>query len=517
MQLTYRTKLIKNVPSGSEDNVTLYLNEYSKIFQKVLHKLYVDSVHKQTPITVLKKKYQAEYGINARQFNSVRVCLDSIVKSKKELILIELEEKKSKIESYLNKLTKLENDKKTVFEELSLLSMNDIRFKSTLKKYHGIKNSIHYTKRKLKKYTDKVSKLERDVNNKIVRICFGSKELFQKQFKLEENNYKSHEEWLCDWKNARSNQCFFLGSSDESYGNMNCQYDKNNILKIKTASALEERFGDYIIVEDVYFKYGQENIDYCKEFEYRFSPSYNKVKYFNGALNYRFIRNEFGWYLHCSCDVKEPEKITDSRLGGIGIDFNVNFVSVTFVDRFGNPLDELNLKYHMYGKTSNQIDAKLGDLSKELCDLGKYYGVPIYIEDLCFAKAKRNIDKGKRYNRMINGFPYSKFKTYLTQRCKRHGVEIIEVNPSFTSIIGQFKFMKKYGLSSHGAAACMIVRKGMKFKTEKIPKKYKIIVMHNNARGLNNNTDNYKMWSNLSFIIKKNMSFSDRINMLYQN
>ena len=48
MQLTYRTKLRKNVPSGSEDNVTLYLNEYSKIFQKVLHKLYVDSVHKQT-------------------------------------------------------------------------------------------------------------------------------------------------------------------------------------------------------------------------------------------------------------------------------------------------------------------------------------------------------------------------------------------------------------------------------------------------------------------------------------
>lgn len=170
----------------------------------------------------------------------------------------------------------------------------------------------------------------------------------------------------------------------------------------------------------------------------------------------------------------------------------------------------------MYGKTSNQIDAKLGDLSKELCDLGKYYGVPIYIEDLCFAKAKRNIDKGKRYNRMINGFPYSKFKTYLKQRCKRCGIDVIEVNPSFTSIIGQFKFMKKYGLSSHGAAACMIARKGMKFKTEKMPKKYKTLVIYNTS-GVNNNTDNYKMWSNLSFIIKKNMLFNDRINMLYQS
>ena len=517
MQLTYRTKLRKNVPTGSEDNVILYLNEYSKIFQKVLHKLYVDSVHKQTSINTLKKEYQNKYGINARQFNSIRVCLDSIVKSKKELMAMELEEKKSKIESYKCKLIKLENDKQTVFEKLSLLSMNDTRFKHTLKKYHAIKNSIHYTKRKLKKYSDKVCKLEKDIDNKIVRICFGSKELFQKQFKLEENNYKSHEEWLCDWKNARSNQCFFLGSSDESYGNMNCQYDKNNLLKIKTAPALEERFGNYIFIEDVYFKYGQENIDYCKESEYRFSPSYNKVKYFNGALSYRFIRNKFGWYLNCSCDIKEPEKITDSRLGGMGIDFNVNFVSVTFVDRFGNPLDELNLKYYMYGKTSNQIDAKLGDLSKNLCDIARYYGIPIYIEDLCFVKAKGNIDKDKKYKRMINGFPYSKFKTHLKQRCKKFGVDVMEVNPSFTSIIGQFKFMKKYGLSSHGAAACMIARKGMKFKTEKMPKKYKTLAINNNIGKINDNSDNYKLWSNLSFTIKKNMSFSNRINMLYQS
>ena len=58
----------------------------------------------------------------------------------------------------------------------------------------------------------------------------------------------------------------------------------------------------------------------------------------------------------------------------------------------------------------------------------------------------------------------------------------MEVKPSFTSIIGQFKFMKKYGLSSHGAAACMIARKGMKFKTERIPNKYKCLVNYNNKK-----------------------------------
>lgn len=514
MQLTYKTKLMKNIEIGPIDKSTAYLNEYSELFQKVLHNLYVDIVHRQTPLNKVKKAYQVRFGINARQFNSVRICLDSIVKSKKELLDLELEEKESKLVSYKNKLVKLENDKKTVFEKLSSLSMNDCRFKRTLKKYKAVKSSIHHTKRKIQKYTYRIAKIKKDKENKIVRVCFGSKELFQKQFNLIENGYKNHDEWYYNWKLKRSSQCFFLGSSDESFGNSNCQYANNNSLKIKTAPALEERYGKYIELNGVTFKYGQENIDKCKEFSYGYSPSYNKVKYYNGALSYRFIRTEHGWYLHTSCDTNEPEIITDSRLGGIGIDFNVNFVAVTFVDRFGNPLDEINLKYHMYGKTSSQIDAKLGDLSKELVNIASYYQVPIYIEDLCFAKAKGNIDKGKTYNRMINGFPYSKFKKFLEQRCKKCGIELKIINPSFTSIIGQFKFMKKYGLSSHGAAACMIARKGMKFKTEKVSKKHKNIVFGAKP-SLNKSIDNYKMWSNLSYIVKKNMKFEDRIKMLY--
>lgn len=516
MQLTYRTKLLKESTVGPLDKATSYLNEYSELFQRVMHCLYVDTVHKQTPLNKIKKDYQAKFGINARQFNSVRVCLDSILKSKKELFDLELTEKQSKLESFNTKLAKLEDNKKIVLEKLSSLSMNDSRFKSTLKKYRAIKNSIHYTKRKIQKYKHRIAKIQDDKKNKIVRVCFGSKELFQKQFNLKENGYKNHSEWYYDWKSKRSNQCFFLSSCDEAFGNSNCQYSKDNNLKIKTAPALEERYGKYIELNDVNFKYGQENIDNCKESYFDYSPSYNKVKYYNGALNHRFIHTKYGWYLHTSCDVNEPEIITDSRLGGIGLDFNVNFVAVSFVDRFGNPLDELNLKYHMYGKNSTQIDAKLGDLSKELCDLALYYQIPIYIEDLCFAKAKGIIDKDKHYKRMINSFPYAKFRKFLEQRCKKDGIEVKTVNPSFTSIIGQFKFMKKYGLSSHGSAACAIARKGMKFKTENIPRNYKSVVFGTNP-SLNKNIDNYKIWSKLSYIIKKNMNFEDRIKMLYNN
>lgn len=514
MQQTYRTKLIKSIEYGPYDVVTSYFNEYNEIFKKAERRLYVDIVHKKVPLNKLKSEYQRKFGINARQFNSIKSDLDGVINSKKELLKLELEEKEAKLTQFESKLLKLIEDKKTVFEKLSLLKMNDIMFDRVLKKYQGIKNSIHHLKRKILKYKHKIAKINTDLNNNIVRVCFGGKELFQKQFNLKENGFKSHLEWLSSWKAARNNQCFYLGSKDETFGNQNCQYNKDNTLKIKTAPILEKRYGKYIVIPNVYFKYGQQNIDYCKESYIHTTEICNTKKYHNGALSYRFIKNEFGLYLHVSADVSEAKIKTDSRIGGIGVDFNVNFVSVSFVDRFGNPIDELRLKYHMYGKTSNQIDAKLGDLCKELCDLALYYKVPIYIEDLCFAKAKNSIDKEPKYKRMINSFPYSKFRKFLEQRGKKYGAEVIAVNPSYTSIIGQFKFMKRYGLSSHGAAACTIARKGMKFKTEKLPLKYKKLVFINKLY-INKSLNNYKMWIHLSSIIKKNMSFNDRIKTLY--
>lgn len=516
MQQTFCTKLVKAPCFGPIDTITSYLNEYSELFQKVEHNLYVDLVYKKISVSKLKKEYQAKFGINARQFNSARVSIEGKIKSKKALLEDELNNKKVTLDKLKVRLDDLILEKTTVFEKLSSLKMNDIKFEKTQSKYKSIKNSIHYTKRKIQKYTHIISKLEKDFENQIVRMCFGGKDFFQKQFNLSENGYKNHAEWYADWQMSRSNQCFFLGSSDESFGNQICQYDKNNTLKIKTAPIFEERYGKYIVIPHIYFKYGQEKIDYCKESFINITPTYNVKKYYNGALSHRFCKTKFGWYLHTSADVEEAEIKTDARIGSIGLDFNVNFVSVTFVDRFGNPLDELTLKYCMYGKTSNQITSKLGDLCKEICSMGLYYGVPIYVEDLCFKNAKRNVDKGKKYNRMINSFPYAKFRDMLIQRSLKDGVQIIFVNPAFTSIIGQFKFMKKYGLSSHGSAACMIARKGMGYKAEKMNIKYKRLVFAK-IPNLNNNIDNYKMWMNLSSTVKKNMKFSERISMLYNS
>ena len=66
---------------------------------------------------------------------------------------------------------------------------NERNFLKKVKQYRNEKRSIHQKKRKLYSITLKLEKLESDFKEEKVRICFGSKVLFHKQFHLEENAF----------------------------------------------------------------------------------------------------------------------------------------------------------------------------------------------------------------------------------------------------------------------------------------------------------------------------------------
>ena len=64
---------------------------------------------------------------------------------------------------------------------------------------------------------------------------------------------------------------------------------------------------------------------------------------------------------------------------------------------------------------------------------------------------------------MLSAFAYAAFAQMIRGRCAREGVELMAVNPAFTSVIGQGKFARGYGLSVHRAAACAIARRALHF------------------------------------------------------
>ncbi|NEP01188.1 MAG: hypothetical protein F6K58_21515 [Symploca sp. SIO2E9] len=82
-------------------------------------------------------------------------------------------------------------------------------------------------------------------------------------------------------------------------------------------------------------------------------------------------------------------------------------------------------------------------------------------------------EQGVRYSRMLSNFAYTKEAQMLESRCNRWGIQLIQVNPAYSSLIGLTKFMRQYGLSSDTAAALALARRAL-YKSERIPASYGI-------------------------------------------
>ena len=73
-----------------------------------------------------------------------------------------------------------------------------------------------------------------------------------------------------------------------------------------------------------------------------------------------------------------------------------------------------------------------------------------------------------KYARMLSSFCYRQLIASIESRAFRNGIEVYEVNPAFTSIIGRTKFMGRYGLSTHTSAALVIGRRQNSY-SERLP------------------------------------------------
>ena len=62
-------------------------------------------------------------------------------------------------------------------------------------------------------------------------------------------------------------------------------------------------------------------------------------------------------------------------------------------------------------------------------------------------------------------------KAYFLSRGYREGVEIVAVNPAYSSVVGRVKFMERYGLTVHQAAALVLARRYLGC-SERIPRRW---------------------------------------------
>ncbi|WP_052312584.1 IS200/IS605 family accessory protein TnpB-related protein [Geminocystis herdmanii] len=313
-------------------------------------------------------------------------------------------------------------------------------------------------------------------------MIFGGKKLWYAQFNLKENGYSSHQEWLKDWQKCRSSQFTLVGSKDEKNGNQNCQLLANGTLKIRVPSCYESIFGKYYLIENVKFSYGQSDVEYAL----------NNAQ----ALTFRFVKKDEKWYIFCSFDLPETPTISDNKNGMLGIDLNPNIIGWSYVDHDGNLKAKGQIKINVRDKNTNQTKAIIGDAVKKLVKLAYQYECPISVENLDFERKKATMkEEGVKYSRMLSNFAYSCFLDMLNSCAFKHGIEVIKVNPAFSSLIGLTKFMRLYGLSSDTAAGLVLARRALR-KKEGIPTSYARLVQVDSSRHV------WSFWNALSKKLK---------------
>lgn len=134
----------------------------------------------------------------------------------------------------------------------------------------------------------------------------------------------------------------------------------------------------------------------------------------------------------------------------LGIDLNPNYFGISVIEF--NRHDKYRVIYkevidlnELQERSKNKIHHELYEINHHILKLCKQWHVSkLAIEDLKFKKSDKFWNKD--LNRLCkNKFRYSFVKNHLNTLCNVYGVELIEVNAAYSSIVGNFK---------HGSELC---------------------------------------------------------------
>lgn len=435
---TIQTRLDINTDFGQ------YIKEFNVVYNKVRRIIFNDLV-KGRVTEMGKSKYMS---FICRQYNLLRRTVESMVMNCEGRInayfalkKTELKQLDIRIKAHRNKIY----DKEFKYLQLKKKVSLNKATENELNIYRKLKQSLFYAKRKLSNLETSKLNFERQLENGRVSICWGGKSLFSKQYRLQENGYKTHKKWLNDFRNARDCGFIYIGTGSESCGNqiMQISYVDGNKFNLRMTREKGFRGSEKYISIPVTFKYLYND--------------FADVLNYHQPITVRVKRKGNKWYLLVSFTVTR-EILTNKDSGVLGLDYNNGFIAVAETDAKGNLIDHCRFDLSFHG-TGNKALNEIQQVVHKLVVCASSIGKDIVIEDLNFKYIKCK-SGGKDYNRMIHAFDYSRYKFLMDNISKTYGVRVIMVNPAYTSQIARDKYCYQRKLNIHTGAAYVIARRG---------------------------------------------------------
>lgn len=268
------------------------------------------------------------------------------------------------------------------------------------------------------------------------------------------NNLKAHESYL---KDVKANDKIKRKNKKEKQKNnqQESSCEKDNEQVTLEENKLEEK--DNNLVE----KNNEEENNKASESSEALEIS--AASYGCKGLSFLFKRKENGeYYLHVSINKDAVPIMTNDTNGVIAIDINEDNISMAEINKVGKLLHSQVFRFN-FGKYNNSIhrEQMINQALNKIIAYAKSKKKHIVMENLDFSDKKAEQIKGldKDYNRMLHSLPYAKIGERLRVNCYDNGVFLDKVSPMYSSMLGKTLYTKKYGISTHEAAAYVLARR----------------------------------------------------------
>jgi IS605 OrfB family transposase len=300
------------------------------------------------------------------------------------------------------------------------------------------------------------------------KLIFGGRALFEK---LKKNHLqgKRLKELKRRWREKRQGTLLSIGAKHKTHkGNLNLRFipaESGNV-QIWLRIALKNRkFILARVKRDLSGKSDKWALFLSKILSGDKFPYTVELKLKDGQI-YGFAKFSF--------DVP-PQTITRAK-GVIGIDVNARpfHLALAEVSADGNlqSYKSIYLSHLLKYKSRNRKEYEEWLIAHEVVRFAKEKGKAIAIEDI------KNLPKGKRgdgkakLRKILQFFSYRRILKKIESLAIRKGIEVVKVNPAFTSVIGMMKYCPQYFIDKDVAGAYVIGRKALGFQ-EEIPENYK--------------------------------------------
>jgi len=179
-------------------------------------------------------------------------------------------------------------------------------------------------------------------------------------------------------------------------------------------------------------------------------------------------------YGSVSFEFPTPKVKYTKENGVIAIDTNASPINLAIaeVSKTGELLSYQTIKlHHLLGLSQNSKDHQEWILAHQLLDLAIQKGKTIAIENLKKLKKGMRGDGKATLRKILHQWNAKKFLQKLKRVAILKGVEIVEINPAYTSVIGMLKYAPQLSIDKDIAGAYVIGRRALGFK-EDMPENY---------------------------------------------